>query len=99
MPDPDCTNIRRQLQLYPGSKLGFVLYRLTYTDDAQWEKFMHYLNTRIRLGFEEDGEGDLFQHVNWSLQEDPELQDADDDVVRALVLRVRKSICLDRQTH
>jgi hypothetical protein len=83
MPDPDCTNIRRQLQLYPGSKLGFVLYRLTYTDDAQWEKFMYYLNTRIRLGLEEDGEGDLFQHVDWNVQEDPELQDADDDEVRA----------------
>lgn len=83
MTNPDFTSIREQLQYHPGSKLGFVLYRLTYTDDAQWEKFMHYLNTRIRLGFEEYGEGDLFQHVDWSVQEDPKLQDADDDLVRA----------------
>lgn len=44
---------------------------------------MHYLNTRIRLGFEEDGEEALFQHVDWSVQEGPELQNADEDEVRA----------------
>jgi hypothetical protein len=83
MTTPDCTDIREQLQYHPDSKLGFVLYRLTYTDGAQWEIFMHYLNTRIRLGFEEDGEEALFQHVDWSVQEGPELQNADEDEVRA----------------
>jgi hypothetical protein len=71
MPDIDC--IREQLSLYPGSKLGFVIYRLTYSDDAQWARFMSHLNTRIRLELEEDGNGDLFSHIDWDIQEDSEL--------------------------
>ncbi|OSS47462.1 hypothetical protein B5807_07223 [Epicoccum nigrum] len=70
MTNPDCTDIMEQLQYHPNN-------------GAQWEIFMHYLNTRIRLGFEEDGEEGLFQHVDWSVQEGPELQNADEDEVRA----------------
>jgi hypothetical protein len=80
MPDIDC--IREQLSLYPGSKLGFVIYRLTYSDDAQWARFMSHLNTRIRLELEEDGNGDLFSHIDWDVQEDPELDDALYETVR-----------------
>jgi hypothetical protein len=80
MPDIDC--IREQLSLYPGSKLGFVIYRLAYSDDAQWARFMSHLNTRIRLDLEEEGNGDLFSHIDWDLQEDPELDDALYETVR-----------------
>jgi hypothetical protein len=82
MTNPDCISIREQLSQHPGSKLGFVVYRLTYSDDARWVEFMHYLNTRIRLGLEADGEGDLFQHIDWDVQEDPELEDAEEDEIR-----------------
>lgn len=83
MPDQDCVRIREELSRHPGSKLGFVIYRLTYSDDAQWARFMDHLNTRIRLGLEASGDGDLFPHIDWSVQSDPKLQDADDDQVRA----------------
>jgi len=82
MPDPDCISIREQLAHFPGSKLGFVVYRLTYADDARWAQFMNYLNTRIRLGLEEDGDGDLFQYIDWDVQEDPALEDADEVEIR-----------------
>jgi hypothetical protein len=80
MPDIDC--IREQLSMYPGSKLGFVIYRLTYSDDAQWARFMSHLNTRIRLDLEEEGNGDLFSHIDWDVQEDSELDGAFDETVR-----------------
>jgi hypothetical protein len=83
MPDVDC--IREQLSLYPGSKLGFVIYRLAYSDDAQWARFMSHLNTRIRLDLEEEGNGDLFSHIDWDLQEDPELDSALYETVREWV--------------
>jgi hypothetical protein len=83
MPDDDCVRIREQLSLHPGSILGFIIYRLTYSDDAQWARFIDHLNTRTRLGLEAYGEGDLFAHIDWSVQSDPKLQDADHDQVRA----------------
>lgn len=86
MPDIDC--IREQLSLYPGSKLGFVIYRLTYSDDTQWACFMSHLNTRVRLGLEEDGNGDVFPHIDWAVQEDPGLDEAsfesDEEMYRIL---------------
>lgn len=82
MPNPDIGSIREQLQLDPGSKLGFVLYRTTYADDAQWNKFMDYLNTRIRLNLEKHGDEDLFQHIDWDVQEDLALQDASEEELR-----------------
>lgn len=87
MTNPDCISIREQLSQYPGSKLGFVVYRLTYSDDARWVQFMDYLNTRIRLGLEKTGDGDLFQHIDWDVQEDPALEEAEEP-------EVRKYVCL-----
>jgi hypothetical protein len=81
MPDQDCVCIREQLSRYPGSKLGFVIYRLTYKDDAEWARFMDHVNRCTRQGLEKSGDGDLFSHIDWSVQEDPKLQDADTDEV------------------
>ena len=82
MPDLDCVSLREEIQQNPDIRLGFVVYRLTYTDDAQWERFVDQINTHIRLNLEEDGEGDLFQFIDWDVQEDPALQDAGDDDIR-----------------
>lgn len=35
MPDLDCVSLREDIQQNPDIRLGFVVYRLTYTDDAQ----------------------------------------------------------------
>lgn len=43
---------------------------------------MRHLNERVRLNLLEDGDGDVFDHVDWDVQEDPLLQDADDSTVR-----------------
>jgi hypothetical protein len=43
---------------------------------------MHHLNERVRLSLEEDGDGDNFPHIDWDVQEDPELRGADDETVR-----------------
>jgi hypothetical protein len=82
MPNPDCASIRGQVERYPGCKIGFVVYRLAYTDDVQWAQFMQHLNTRTRLNLEEEGDGDLFAYIDWDVQEDPSLQDADEAEVR-----------------
>ncbi|KAF1950028.1 hypothetical protein CC80DRAFT_497048 [Byssothecium circinans] len=87
MPDADCVSIHDYLSTHPNDKLGFVVYRLTYKDDAEWEKFMDHLNTVIRTKLEEYGDGDLFQHIDWSVQDDPSLQDLDSDQVRERFLK------------
>jgi hypothetical protein len=43
---------------------------------------MHHLNTRVRVDLENDGDADVFAHVDWDVQEDPALQDADEETVR-----------------
>jgi hypothetical protein len=79
---PDIDPIHRQLQSHPGIKLGFVVYRLTYSDDSRWARFMDHLNTRVRIDLENDGDGDVFAHIDRDVQEDPALQDADEETVR-----------------
>ncbi|KAJ4983403.1 hypothetical protein SVAN01_11095 [Stagonosporopsis vannaccii] len=77
MPDIEC--IREAITAYPGVKVGFTIYRLTYSDDASWARYMEYLNTRVRLNLEEQGDGDVFSHIDCDVQKDPELQDADEE--------------------
>ncbi|PSN73377.1 hypothetical protein BS50DRAFT_568922 [Corynespora cassiicola Philippines] len=78
-----CRRIREELARDPDCKLGFVIYRLTYTDDAQWARFMDHLNTRVRLHLESIGDGDIFPHIDWDVQEDPVLfAEPEDRVIR-----------------
>ena len=35
---------------------------------------MHHLTTRVRLNLEEDGEGDLFPHIDWDVQGNPDCE-------------------------
>jgi hypothetical protein len=79
---PDIDSIRRQLRNHPGIKLDFVVYRLTYSDDSRWTRFMDHVNARVRIDLENDGDGDVFEYVDWDVQEDPVLQDADEEMVR-----------------
>lgn len=88
MPDIDC--IRDQLSLYPGSKLGFVIYRLTYSDDEQWGRFMDHLNTRVKTDLENDGDGDLFQSIDWAVQEDLALDEVHFESDEAMYEELRK---------
>jgi hypothetical protein len=73
---------RRALTKDLESKWGFVIYRTTYKDDAEWKRFMDHINTRIRLNLEEDGAGDLFSRLDWCVQEDPALENARVNQVR-----------------
>lgn len=43
---------------------------------------MEYLSPRILSDLEETGDGDLFQHINWDVQEDPELEEVEEPEVR-----------------
>jgi hypothetical protein len=88
MPDVDC--IRDQLSLYPGSKLGFVIFRLTFSDDEQWDRFMTHLNIRVKTDLENDGDGDLFQFIDWAVQEDTALDEAHFESDEAMYEGLRK---------
>jgi hypothetical protein len=43
---------------------------------------MDHVNARVRIDLENDGDGDVFEYVDWDVQEDPVLQDADEEMVR-----------------
>jgi hypothetical protein len=40
---PDIDYLREFCTQYPKARLGFVVYRMTYEDDAQWVRFMEHL--------------------------------------------------------
>jgi len=63
---------RELLEEDPTAKWGFVVYRCTYGDDDEWARFMDYLNTRTRLNLENWGHADLFERIDWLVQEDRE---------------------------
>ncbi|KAF2182070.1 hypothetical protein K469DRAFT_713149 [Zopfia rhizophila CBS 207.26] len=76
LPCGDLDDVRRVLEENLGSKWGWVVYRITYGDDAEWERFMNHLNTRVRLELEAEGNGDLFSRIDWAVQDDLKLEDA-----------------------
>lgn len=76
MPDQDCIRPRAQLARYPGTPLGFVIYRLTYKDDDEWNRFMTYFKRTINNNLEECGEADLIPHLAWTVHEDPRMEEA-----------------------
>ena len=79
---PNIDRIRHYLTTHHGSRVGFTIYRLTYSDEDSWARYMHHLNERERLNLGEEGDGDVFAYVDWDVQEDPSLQDAADSTVR-----------------
>ena len=79
---PDIDSSRHYLTTQPSSKVGFTIYRLTYSDNDSWARYMHHLNERVRLNLEEEGNGNVFAYVDWDVQENPSLQDAADSTIR-----------------
>jgi hypothetical protein len=71
----DLEHVREVLQRNADLRWGFVVYRCTYDNDAEWLRFMEHLNTRVRLNLEEDGAGELFDRIDWAVQEDRETMD------------------------
>lgn len=72
MASQDMVRTRRLLEGDPAAKWGFIVYRCTYESDDEWARFMQYLNTRVRTGLEEAGDGDLFDRIDWQVQDDRE---------------------------
>lgn len=68
----DMVSTRELLTKDPTAKWGFIIYRCTYADDTEWARFMQYLNTRTRLELEDQGDGDLFERIDWQVQDDRE---------------------------
>ena len=72
MASQDMVRTRRLLGEDPTAKWGFIVYRCTYESDDEWVRFMQYLNTSVRTGLERDGDGDLFDRIDWQVQDDQE---------------------------
>jgi hypothetical protein len=83
MPDQDCVFIREQLSRFPGSKLGFMIYRLTYKDNEEWTRFMAYFKSRTHKNLEGSSDGDLIPHISWDVYEDPAMEGVPLSQVRA----------------
>lgn len=71
----DLAEVREALHRNPDLKWGFVIYRCTYEDDAAWARFMEHLNTRVRLNLQEDGAEELFERIDWDVQDDRDVLD------------------------
>ena len=83
MPDQDCVSIRKQLARFPGTDLGFMIYRLTYKDDKEWARFMSYFARRTYQNLEDLGDEDLIPHISWHVHEDAAMEGAGAELVRA----------------
>jgi hypothetical protein len=79
---PALDDMRDDLSAFPKRKLGFILYRCTYSHDEKWSRFMSYHNTHTRARLEEAGVGEFFEKLDWNVQERPELGGASDSAVR-----------------
>lgn len=90
-PDDLYENARANKQIYdkitsfPDAKLGFVVYRCTYSSNADWEQFMAYLDARMLYKLERGGIADLAHRLDWCVQQDPRLEDASEEEVRRCV--------------
>ncbi|KAL1598009.1 hypothetical protein SLS60_008497 [Paraconiothyrium brasiliense] len=49
-------------------RVGFVVYRTDYRDDAQWARFMAFLNNQAHTGLIDDGKGDIIKYLDWRVQ-------------------------------
>jgi len=78
-------SIREDLERYPDAKYGFVVYRCTYGDDKKWDRFMEYLNAQARARLEEEEVGYLWERLDWNVQQDPSLDEANEEEVRRCV--------------
>lgn len=71
----DLAQTRNILKRSPGLKWGFVIYRCTYKSDSHWARFMDLLNTRMRLNLEGESSLDLYDRLDWCVQDDRDVLD------------------------
>lgn len=70
---------------------GFMIYRCTYKSDEEWSRFLQILDATVREALEAEDEVEdegyvgLMDTLDWSVQEDPELEGASKNEVRRLV--------------
>lgn len=76
------TRLRDKLLRYPDAKFGFIVYRCTYDNEPDWAKFMKFLDAHVQWKLEKYGIGDLYSRLDWTVQEDPELEGASEEEIR-----------------
>ncbi|KAL9623269.1 MAG: hypothetical protein Q9160_002376 [Pyrenula sp. 1 TL-2023] len=69
----DSQHVRDLLSYRRQNKWGFIIYRCTYKNDAQWARFMELLNEWTRQNLEYDKALDLMDSLDWNIREDPKL--------------------------
>lgn len=74
--------IRKMMSIWGHRNWGFVIYRCTYEDDAQWACFMDILNEWTRQNLEYEGALDLLESLDWSVQESHDFVGARKDDIR-----------------
>ncbi|OSS52587.1 hypothetical protein B5807_02545 [Epicoccum nigrum] len=74
--------IRVRLAWNPDSKLGFIVYRCTYTSDDDWRRFMEFLDKTVHQSLVDAELGDVLDRLEWNVQEDVSLEEASFDTVR-----------------
>ena len=75
-------SIRQQLQKWGHKKWGFVIYRCTYKNDAEWSQFMDFLNRWTSSRLKADDSLDMMESLDWSVQEGSDLEGASKDEVK-----------------
>ena len=94
----DLKRIREVLERNADLRWGFVIYRCTYDDDEKWARFMDFLNTRVRLNLQDEDGENLFERIDWAVQEDRESLDGAGPVaVREYVAERSSSKTLSKQ--
>ncbi|KAF2448770.1 hypothetical protein P171DRAFT_428788 [Karstenula rhodostoma CBS 690.94] len=76
---PLLSTLKHQLN---GRKWGYVIFRCTYGDDASWDRFMAYLQAKVRDALETEGADDMYEQLDWKVQEDMSLWDASPETVK-----------------
>lgn len=87
----DVDRMRKILAEDPNIKYGFVVFRCVYGNDKAWAKFMWHLNERVRRALKEEGAEELFERIDWCVQEHPRLCFADEGNVRRYATSVRRT--------
>jgi hypothetical protein len=68
---PAHRSIREQLQRYPWSKLGFIVYKCIYASDDHWTRFMAYLDISVMKRLDQDGLSHVILRFDSNIQDDP----------------------------
>jgi hypothetical protein len=85
--------IRVRLAWNPDSKLGFIVYRCTYTSDDDWRRFMEFLDKTVHQSLVGAELEDVLDRLEWNVQEDVSLEEASFDTVRRFVTHAYNRIC------